>query len=334
VVNLEHDLVAYCNQRRRLISCVMLLLLCPAVACAIDYPTKTLTLIVPWPPGGSTDVQGRLIAKGLRERLGKPVVVENRSGAGGRIGAGVAARAAADGHTLLLTGSNLVMDWVVRTNVAFDPQRDFAPVALIAEMPLILVVSPSLGVKNVSELLELARQKPGQVTYASWGPGTTTHLAGEMLKAAAQVDLLHVPYKGGTPALLDVIGGQVSVGFVTPLTAMANIRAGKLPALAVTGSKRLPALPKVPTLAESGVSGVELGIWSAIMVPAKTPREIIARLSKEIVAVAQSAEFGRSIQDQGGFVVASGPEEVSRRMQSDFASISRLVNALKLRVDE
>jgi len=334
MVNLERDRVACGNKRRRLISCVMLLLLCPAVACAIDYPTKTVTIIVPWPPGASTDVVGRLIAKGLSERLGKPVIVENRSGAGGRIGAGVAARAAADGHTLLLTGSSLVMDRIVGTNVGFDPQRDFAPVALIAEMPLILVASPSLGVKNVSELLALARQKPGDLTYASWGPGTTSHLAAEMLKAAAHVDLLHVPYKGGTPALLDIIGGQVSLGFATPITAMANIRAGKVLALAVTGSKRLPALAKVPTLIESGVSGVDLAMWFAIVVPAKTPREIIARLSKVIVAVAQSAEFARSIEDQGGFVVASGPDEVSRRMQSDFASISGLVKAVNLRVDE
>ena len=304
-------------------------------ALAADYPTKAITIVVPFPPGGASDIQARLIAKGLTERLGKPVVIDNRPGAGGRIGTGVAARAAPDGHTLLIGGfSTLVLEPLLRTNVGYDPQRDFAPITVIAEMPLVLVASPSLGVKTVSELLALARQKPGQLTYASFGAGSAAHLAGEMLKASAQVDLVHVPYKGGPLALTDVIGGHVSTAFVTPFTAMANIRAGKVAVLAVTGSNRLPALPNVPTLAESGVSGFRLDTWTAIFVPAKTPREITARLSKEIVAILKSPEVTRSVEDQGGFVVASDPDEVSQRMQSDFASFSRLVKAVNLRIDE
>jgi len=330
----DQDRVACCNKRRVFVSCALLLLLCPTVAGALDYPTQTVTIIVPFPPGGSTDIQARLIANGLSERLGKPVVVENRAGAAGAIGAGIAARSAADGYTLLLTGSPLVMEQILRRNLGFDPERDLVPVALIAEGPLILVASPSIGVKTVSALLALARQNPGKLAYASFGAGSHGHLAGEMLKAAANVDLLHVPYKGGEPALFAVISGQVAAGFVTPLTAMESIRAGSVFALAVTGSRRLPALPTVPTMAESGVSGYELEVWSAIFVPAKTPREIVARLSKEIVAVVQSAEVARTIEDQGAFVVTSGPDEVSRRIQSEFASLSRQVKAVNLKVDE
>lgn len=304
-------------------------------ALAADYPTRAVTIVVPFSPGGAADIQARLIAKGLAERLGKPVVIDNRPGAGGRVGAGAVARAAPDGHTLLFSGfSILVLEPMLRTNVGYDPHRDFAPITVIAEYPLVLVALPSLGVKNVSELLALAKQKPGQLTYASFGAGSAGHLAGEMLKVAAQVDLVHVPYKGGAPALMDLIGGHVSTAFLTPFSTMASIRAGKVAALATTGLNRIPALPNVPTLAESGVSGFKLEVWTAIVVPAKTPREVTARLSKEIVAVLKSAEVTRSIEDQGGVVVASDAGEVSRRMQSDFASISRLVKAVNLRMDE
>jgi len=177
--------------------------------------------------------------------------------------------------------------------------RDFAPVALIAEGPLVLVASPSLGINTVSELLTLARQHPGQLAYASFGAGTHGHLAGEMLKAATHVDLLHVPYKGGAPALAAVLGGHVALGFVTALTAGENIRAGKLIGLAVTGARRLPSLPDVPTMAEAGVPDYELEMWSAILAPAKTPPELIARLNTEIVAVIRSADFTRFMAEQG-----------------------------------
>ena len=309
-------------------------MLAPTAAYALDYPTKTITIIVPFSPGGAADTQARLIAKGLSERLSTPVVVENRPGAGGDIGAGIAARAAADGYTLLLTGSNLVLNGILHTNLGFDPVRDLAPVALVAEGPLVLVASPSLGVKNVSALLELARQKSGQLAYASFGSDTHSHLAGEMLKAAAHVDLLHVPYKGGAPALLAVVSGQVPLAFVTALTAQESIRAGTVIGLAVTGSRRLPSLRNVPTLEESSIPGIELEMWSAILAPAKTPREVIARLSREIVAVVRSAEFTRFMEDQGGSIITSGPDEVNRRMQSDYESLSRLVKAINLKVDE
>jgi tripartite-type tricarboxylate transporter receptor subunit TctC len=330
----DHDHAVRCNKRRGLLSGALLFLLCPALARAADFPARTVTIIAPVPTGGATDFLARLIAQALSERLGKPVVVENYAGAGGVIGTGIAARAKADGHTLFLGTSPLVMEQVLRANPGYDLERDFAPVALVAESPLVLVASPSLGIKTVSELLALARQHQGQLAYASFGSGTHSHLAGEMLKAVAKVDLLHVPYQGGSPALLAVIGGQVAAGFVTPLVAMGNIRAGKVAALAVTGSRRLPALPGVPTLAESGVSGIDLDLWAAFLVPAGTPREIIARLSKEIVAVLQSPGIVRSIEEQGAIVVARGPDEVSRRMRFDFVAYPLMVKAVNLKVDE
>ena len=212
----EDERLASCRSRSGFISSVLLLLLCPALGHAFDYPTKAVTIIVPFPAGGATDQQARLIANGLTERLGKPVIVENHAGAGGQIGAGIAARSAADGHTLLLGSSTMLIEQILRPNQAFDAVRDFAPVALIAEGPLILVASPSLGIKTVSELLALARQRPGQLAYASFGSGTHGHLAGEMLKAAAHVDLVHVPYKGGAPALVPSLAGRLRSVLLRP----------------------------------------------------------------------------------------------------------------------
>jgi tripartite-type tricarboxylate transporter receptor subunit TctC len=317
-----------------LICCALLVLLFPPMAHADGYPTRTVTIIVPFPPGGAADQQSRLIAHGLTERLGKPVIVENHAGASGGIGTSIAARSAADGYTLLLGTSTMLIDQILRPTQRIDAVRDLAAVALIAEGPLVLVASPSLGIRTVSELLTRARQQPGQLAYASFGAGTHGHLAGEMLKAATHVDLLHVPYKGGAPALAAVLGGHVAVGFVTALTAGENIRAGKLTALAVTGSRRLPSLPDVPTMAEAGVPGYELELWSAIFAPAKTPPEIIARLNTEIVAVIWSADFKRYMAEQGGFIVTGRPDEVSQRIQSDLTTLSRQVKAVNLKADE
>ena len=309
-------------------------MLAPTAVHALDYPTKTITIIVPFPAGGAADQLARRIANGLAERLGNPVIVENHAGAGGEIGAGIAARSAADGHTLLLGSSNMQLEQILRPDQKLDAVRDFDPVALIAEGPLILVASPSLGVKSVSGLLELAREKPGRLAYASFGSGSHSHLAGEMFKAATHVDLLHVPYKGGAPALVAVLGGQVAVAFVTALTAGENVRAGKVVALAVTGSRRLPSLPDVPTMVEAGVTDCEIELWSAILAPAKTPPAVISRLNSEIVAVIQAAEFRRFMAEQGGFIVTSTPDEARKHVLSDSVKLSRQVKAVNLKVDE
>jgi len=313
----------------------ILILLVPALAYGVDYPSRTVTIVVAAAPGGAADVQARLVAKGLSNRFGKPVVVDNRAGAGGRIAARLAARAAPDGHTLFVGSTSiLVIEPILRTDVGFDPRHDFAPITIMSEMPLILATAPSLAVTSVAGFLALARHRPGHLTYASWGPGTLAHLYGEMLKETARVDLLHIPYKGAGPALIDVMAGQVSAMFVSPLAAMSNIRAGRLAPLAVTGTRRLPALPGVPTLAESGIAGFDLPAWFGIFVPARTPREVKARLSHELVAVLKAAEFTRSVEDQGGFVVANEAADVSRRIETDSVAIAKLVKATNLKAEE
>jgi tripartite-type tricarboxylate transporter receptor subunit TctC len=304
-------------------------------ASAADYPTKAVTIIVSFSPGGSTDAQARLIAKGLAERLGKPVVVENRPGAGGRIGASLAARATPDGHTLFLgTLSTLVIEPVLRTNVDYDPQRDFAPITLITEAPLLLVVSSSLPVGSIADLLAYARKPSVNLTYASWGPGTAGHLLGEMFKASTGIDATHIPYKGGAPALTDLLGGHVTMMFSTPLMSGPHIRSGKVRALAVTGSERLATLPQVPTFAETGLQRLEFQVWLALLAPAKTPEEIIARLRKEIATVVRSSEFTRSVANEGAVVIASSPQDLAKRIQSDALSIQRLVRETNLKVEE
>src|SRR3954454_12818192 len=205
--------------------CGLFVLAFSTSSCAAEYPSKPITIIVPFPPGGSNDLQARLIAKGLAERLGKPVVVENRPGAGGSIGAGFAARAAPDGYTLFFASTaTLAIEPAIHSNTGFDPLRDFAPITVISEMPLILVLSPSVPAKSVAELIALARRNPGELTYASAGPGTTLHLVGEMFKASTKLDIVHVPYKGEAVASMGVIGGHVSMMFVSPLAALPNIR--------------------------------------------------------------------------------------------------------------
>jgi tripartite-type tricarboxylate transporter receptor subunit TctC len=292
-------------------------------------------MIVPYAAGASTDAQARRIAKGLAERLGKPVVIDNRAGAGGRIAASVAARAAPDGHTLFFgTVSMLVIEPALRTNVGYDPQRDFAPITLIAEAPFVLVVPSALPVRSISDLLAYARKPAVNLTYATAGPGTAAHLLGEMLKAAAHIQIIHVPYKGAAPALMDLVGGQVSMLFTTFQTAGSQIRADKVRALGVTGTERVAAFPEVPTFAEAGLPSLELQAWYALVAPAKTPGEIIARLHKEITAVAKSTDFIRAATTEGAVVVASSQQDLAQRMQSDSESVRRLIRETDFKVEE
>ena len=304
------------------------------LACAGEYPVKTVTIIVPFSAGGGSDIQARLVAKGLALRLGKPVVIDNRPGAGGRIGTALAARAKPDGHTLLLGNtSTLVVEPVLRTNVSYDPQRDFVPITVISETPYLLAVSSSSPARNIADLLAQARVGRG-MSYASWGPGSSGHLLGEMFKATARAEILHVPYNGEAAAMIDLMGGHVSMMFATPPAAMSHIRAGKVRALAVTGSNRLAALANVPTLAESGVPGVNLKAWYGILAPAKTPPDVVGHLHKEITGVLKSREFINWAQGQGAVVVASSPQELARRIQLESASIAKLLNTINIKVDE
>ena len=317
--------------------CVMLLAavcaLAPKGIFAADFPTRAITIVVSFAAGGGSDVQARLVAKSLSERLGGPVVVENRPGAGGHIGTALVARAKPDGYTLLFCSTGtLVFGAVVR---GLNPLSTFAPVAAITEMPLILVPSPALPVHSASELIALARRKPGELTYASAGHGSILHLLTEIFKAQTQTDIVHVPYKGESAAMVDIVGGRVSMMFMTPPLALPQVRAGKLRALAVTGTRRIPALPTVPTLDEVGVAGMDTpALWYGIAAPKGTPFEVLDRLNKETLAVVKAPEFARSLQEQGVFVLGEPPEQFTRRVQADVGVVTKVVKAIDLRLED
>src|ERR1700730_13020821 len=262
---------------------VLLLALSTSVA-AQDYPSKPVRLIIPFPPGGSNDVVGRMIAIQLSERLGKQIVVDNRSGAGGTIGTEAAANAVNDGYTLLVISiAHAVNPWLYK--LAYDPIKDFAPVGLLAKGPNVLVVHPSLPVKSVKELIALAKQKPGDLQYASAGIGSFQHLGGALFKLTSGVDLLHVPFKGGGPAMIDVVGGHTKVMFSSMVQTVPQIKSGKLRALGTGGLERSPVLPDVPTIAEAGVTGYEAVNWWGIVAPAGTSQMIIDKVNSEVEAV-------------------------------------------------
>jgi tripartite-type tricarboxylate transporter receptor subunit TctC len=303
------------------------------VAPAADFPTRTISIIVPFAAGGGNDVQARLLAKGLSERLRSSVIVENRPGAGGHIAAELASRAKPDGHTLLFSSTgSLVFGSVIRNE---NPLDYFVPITAITQMPLVLVPSPTLPVTNVAELIALARRKPGELTYSSAGAGSFLHLATEIFKAQTKTDIVHVPYKGEAAAIVDVVGGRISMSFMTAPFAIPQVRAGKLKPLAVTGTRRVPALPEVPTFDQAGVAGMDAPtLWFGLAAPNGTPKETIEHLNSQVLAVVKVPEFSRSLEEQGIFVLGEPPAQFTRRVQADVVSISKLVKAIDLRLEE
>ena len=301
-----------------------LLLAFTAAAAAQEYPSKPVRLIVPFPPGAINDSVGRMIATQLSARLGKQVVVDNRSGAGGVIGSELAANAPKDGYTLLVVSLvNAVNPWLYK--LPYDPIKSFEPIAVVASAPNLLVVHPELPAKSVAELVALAKQKPGQVQYASGGVGSFQHLGGELFKLAAGVDMLHVPFKGGGPAVIDVIGGHTKVVFTTTITGIPHIRSGKLRALGIGAKARSPVLPEVPTIAEAGVPGYEAVNWIGIVAPAGTPAAIVARLHKEISAIQDSPEVQKQFSAEGVDVVRMSPAEFGDYMVKEMGKWERVV---------
>jgi tripartite-type tricarboxylate transporter receptor subunit TctC len=302
-----------------------------AVAGAQEYPTRPVTLVVPFPPGGSTDVQARLIAKGLSERIGQPVVVDNKPGAAGAIGTRFVAASEGDGHTLLFASiSSLVTEPVLNEKAGFDPLRDFAPISIVTDMPFLLVVDCARGAKTVDELMAQARAKPGKLNYSSWGYGSAGNLLAEMFKLNTKLSVVHIPYKGEAPAVLGLMSGDVDMMFVTPVN-MPHINNKKLCPLAVTGTSRLQVLPNVPTFAEAGIKGMEFQIWFGVVAPAKTPAAVVEKLQREVAAVTGSAEFGRAATAQGVMTVGSDSKVFSQRIRSDQAMISDLSKSARIK---
>jgi tripartite-type tricarboxylate transporter receptor subunit TctC len=288
------------------------------------YPEKPIRLIVPYPPGGLTDASARTVAKSLSERVRQPVVIENIAGGGGNIGADKAAKSPADGYTLYVGNNATVgINTLIYKNLPFDPIADFAPVTLYAESQTILVVHPELPVRTLGELIGLAKSRPGQLNFGSTGTGGLSHLAGELFKSMTGVQMTHVPYKGTGPAQTDLLGGQIQLMFND--TAVPHVKAEKLRALAVTGSKRWPQLPEVPTFAELGIQGYDTYNWFGILTPRGTPGAIIARLNRELVAVMQEPAVQEWMRSRGAEPVTTSPGEFAAYIRKDLAKWARVV---------
>ena len=300
---------------------------------AQPYPSKPIRVIVAFAPGGIADFAARSVSQRLSESLGVPVVVENRPGAGGITGAEVVAKSPPDGYTLLVTSISHTINPSVRKNLPFDAVRDFAPVTLITDAPNFLVVHPSLPVKSVKELIALARGRPGQITYASSGAGTSTHLSGELFKSLARIDIVHVPYKGGGPAVIDLVGGHVQMMFSTLPSVLQQVRAGKLRGLAVTGARRFPAAQEFPTMIEAGVAGFEVSGWSGLFAPAGAPREAVSRLAAEIGKILRAPELKERFFVQGAEPVGNTPEEFAAFVSSEIAKWKKVVEASGMQAD-
>jgi tripartite-type tricarboxylate transporter receptor subunit TctC len=300
---------------------------------AQTYPTKAVRIIVPFAAGGPADIYARFIGQRLSEGLGHPFVIENRPGAGSVIGTDAVAKSSADGYTLLMMSNTHTVNESLIPNKPFDLMRDFAPVAPINYSDLVLVVHPSVPANNLKELLALAKAKPKAMNYASSGPGTPYHMAGELFKAMADIDVVHVPYKGSSGARTDILGGQVQMMFDAITTMAPNVRAGKLKAFGTTGKVRSAVLPDVPTVAEAGVPGYEATIWLGIMAPTGTPKPIIDKLNAEIAKIVSRPEVKKSWQEQGAEPMVMTAEQFGQYMREDITKWARIVKISGAKVD-
>ncbi len=297
------------------------------------FPSRPVRMVVPYPPGGIGDFVARLIAPRWSEALKQQIVVENRPGAGSNIGIDHVAKAAPDGYTVLLFDSALVVNASLYTRLSYDARRDLAPIMIVGRTPLVLAVHPTLPAANVPELIALARARPGGLTYASAGSGTLVHLAAEMLKTAASIDIVHVPYKGAGQAILDVIGGQVPMMFAVPGTARAHIASGKLRPLALTGEKRFAGLPSVPTFAEAGMRGMDASLIVGLMVPARTPAAVLATLHDTLAGVTAHPEIIGKLGESGMDMVRSAPQPSEAILANEFALWERVVRSSGAKVE-
>lgn len=290
---------------------------CALAAHAQTYPGKPVRMIVPFPPGSGVDIVSRIVAPGLGTALGQQVVVDNRPGAGGIVGAELAAKAPADGYTIFMATAGTLTVAPQLTKVSYDVARDFVPVSLVASVPSMLVVHPTMPVTTVKALVALAKAKPGTINYASTGNGTLPHLAAELLKKEARIDIVHVPYKGSGPAMTDLVGGHVDIFFGNMLSVTPLVKSGKLRAIAVTSLERSPAAPDVPTVVEAGFPGFEAGTWFGLLVPAGTPADIVTRLNADIVKTLRQPDVRQRLAEQGGSPIGNAPEAFARYIRSE-----------------
>ena len=296
-----------------------------ATCVAQSFPSKPLTMVVGFEPGGGTDTVARVIAKFMGDNLGQQVIVENRAGAGGNIAVDYAVKSSPDGYTLVLAnvGSLTVNPHIMK--LAYDPLKDLAPVTMAVVFPNVIVTHPRIAAKTLAEFVKLAKEKPGTITYGSSGIGGAGHLAGALLEEVAGIQLVHVPYKGGGPAMRGLLGGEIDAYFATPVTPLPHIRAGKINAIAVTGPKRAAELPEVPTVAESGYPGYEALNWYAYLVPVKTPRDVVARLNRELVKVLKTPEAVDLLHKQGVEPDPGTPEQLAAYMKREYDTWGKVV---------
>ncbi|MBB2919596.1 tripartite tricarboxylate transporter substrate binding protein [Cupriavidus alkaliphilus] len=316
-----------------LFSCLVLSAAAAPPALAQSFPARPVRLVVPYPPGGPTDIVARVVGQKLSERLGQPLVVENRPGAGGNIGAEAVARAAPDGYTLLVATTAHAINMTLFRKPGYDTRKDFAPVSLLTRGPLVLVTAPATPAANVAELIAMARTRPGQLTFASSGNGQSTHLAAELFNSMAGVRMTHVPYKGSAPALTDVMGGQATVMFDTMLSAMPFVRDGKLRALAVTGAQRSPAAPDTPTIAQSGLPGYEATAWNALLAPAGTPPAVLETIAAALKSVLDDADVRARFATQGFAAEWTSPPATAKFLDQEIDKWARVVKASGATID-
>ena len=316
--------------RSKIILAVVAAFLIPAGgAAAQSYPANPVRLVSPYPPGGANDILARIIGQKLGEDLGQQIVVENRGGATGNIGAELVAKAPPDGYTLLMgQASNLSINISLMGKLPFDPIKDFAPITLVATTPNLLVVHPSLPVKTVKDLVALAKAKPGSLNYASSGSGSAGHLAAELFKQVAHVNIVHIPYKGAAPALTDVVAGQAQLYFTSPISAQPFVRGGRLRMVAVTSLKRSPSMPDIPTVAESGYPDFDVVSWWGILAPAGVPREIISKLHMQIVKILAMPDVKAKLAEQGADAASNTPEQFAAYIKSEITKWGRLIKEL------
>ena len=308
-----------------------------AVSCcavAQSYPTKPIRIVVGQPPGGSTDLVARPLAKIMSEGLGQPIVIDNRPGAGSLVGVDIVAKAAPDGYTLLMVAASFTINPALHRQLPFDPLKDFAPLSLLSSFPNLLVVHPSVAARSVQELIALAKADPGRLNYGSSGIATGTHLSMELFKyMAGGLDIVHVPFKGGPPGVNALVAGQVQVNMSTISTAMPHVKSGALRALAVSSARRAPALPDIPTVAEAGVPGYDYSSWVGLLAPATPPRGVIERLVSESAKAVQAAEVRKVLALEGAEPVGSGPEEFASVIRREIAAWKKVVDSAGIKAD-
>ena len=308
--------------------------LASGISTAQPYPNKPVRMVIAFPPGGTSDFVGRVVAAKLSEFLGQPIVVDNKPGATGLIGTQDVARAAPDGYTILLAPSDFTLIPSLQAKPPYDPQKDFAPVGMVLDYPHVLVAHPNVAASNAKELIALAKSKPGQMNFASGGNGATNHISGEWFKLNAGVDITHIPYKGNGPAITDLLADRVQLLFTSTGPVEAHLKAGKLKAVAVTGRNRLPSLPDVPTVAESALPGYQFTLWYGIVVPAGTPRAIVDRLNADLRKTMASPDVKEKLASIGGNLNVGSPDEFSAVLREETVRWAKLAKDVGIKLDQ